>query len=93
MHKITNLWKFELNTPLLILMHDVIILTQNEAMGARPPSLAVAAPIASFCWGLEIKFMENYFFLENYVTSEGAVYHNVLLSTSPHYSLPSKVLC
>ena len=29
-------------------------------------------------WGLEIKFMENYFFLENYVTSEGAVSHNVL---------------
>ena len=28
------------NTPLLILMHDVIILTQIEAMGARPPSLA-----------------------------------------------------
>ena len=36
------------HTPLLILMHDVIILTQNEAMGARSPSLAVAAPIASF---------------------------------------------
>ena len=30
---------------------------------------------------LEIKFkyfVENYFFLENYVTSEGAVSHNVL---------------
>ena len=26
----------------------------------------------------EIKFMENYFFLENYATSEGAVSHNVL---------------
>ena len=34
--------------PLLILMHDVIILIQNEAMGALPPSLAVAAPIALF---------------------------------------------
>ena len=32
----------------LIFMHDIIILTQNEAMGARPPSLAVAAPITSF---------------------------------------------
>ena len=29
-------------------------------------------------WGLEIKFMENYFFLENYGTSEGAVSHSVL---------------
>ena len=28
--------------------------------------------------GLEIIFVENYFFLENYVTSEGAVSHNVL---------------
>ena len=27
---------------------------------------------------LEIKFVENYFFLENYFTSEGAVSHNVL---------------
>ena len=35
-------------TPLLIFMHDVIILTQNEAIGARPPPLAVAAPLASF---------------------------------------------
>ena len=29
-------------------------------------------------WGLKIKFVENYFFLKNYVTSEGAVSHNVL---------------
>ena len=35
-------------TPLLILMHDVIIPSQNWAIGARSPSLAVAAPIASF---------------------------------------------
>ena len=28
--------------------------------------------------GLEIKFVENYFFLENYITLEGAVSHNVL---------------
>ena len=27
---------------------------------------------------LEIKFVENYFFLENYISSEGAVSHNVL---------------
>ena len=29
-------------------------------------------------WGLKIKLVENYFFLENYVTSEGALSHNVL---------------
>ena len=29
-------------------------------------------------WGLKIKFVENYFFLESYVTSEGALYQNVL---------------
>ena len=27
---------------------------------------------------LKIKFVENYFFLKNYVTSEGAFSHNVL---------------
>ena len=31
-----------------------------------------------YIWGLEIKFMETYFFLENLVTSEDAVSHNVL---------------
>ena len=30
-------------------MHDVIILTENEAIGACQPQLAVAAPLASFC--------------------------------------------
>ena len=29
-------------------------------------------------WGLEIKFVENNFFLENCVTSEEAVSHNIL---------------
>ena len=28
----------------------------------------------------KIKFMESYFFLQTYVTSEGAVSHNVLYS-------------
>ena len=37
-------------------MHDVIILTQNEAMGASPPPLAVAAPIASF-WGSIVTYL------------------------------------
>ena len=33
--------------------------------------------VLSDTWGLKIEFVENYFFLENYVTSEGAVSHNV----------------
>ena len=36
---------------------------------------------------LEIKFVDNYFFLKNYVTSEGAVSHNVLY----HQPLPITV--
>ena len=34
--------------------------------------------------GFEIKFVENYFYLENYGTLEGAVFHNVLY----HQPLP-----
>ena len=37
-----------------------------------------------FRGGLKIKFVENYFFLENYVTSQVAVSHNVLY----HQTLP-----
>ena len=29
-------------------------------------------------WGLEIKFVENNFFLENYVTSDGEISHDVV---------------
>ena len=35
-------------------------------------------------WGLDIKFVENYFLLENYTTSEGVVSYNVLY----HQPLP-----
>ena len=41
-------------------MHDVIILTQIEAMGARPPSLAVAAPVASFWVSIVTYFVHKY---------------------------------
>ena len=43
---------------------------------------------------LEIKFVENYLFLENYVTSEGAVSHNVLytINLSP-LLVTGKVSC
>ena len=34
--------------------------------------------IKIYFWGLEIKFMDNYFFLENCVTLEEAVSHNLL---------------
>ena len=34
--------------------------------------------LKNWFWGLEIKFVENFFFLKNYITSEGAVSHNVL---------------
>ena len=37
-----------------------------------------------YIWGLEIKSVNNYFFLENYGPSEGAVPHNVLY----HQPLP-----
>ena len=41
-------------------------------------SLAQLASELGISGGLKIKFDENYFFLENYVTSEGVVSHNVL---------------
>ena len=47
-------------TPLIIFVHDVIILTQNEAMGALPPSLAVAVPIASFWISIVTYLMHKY---------------------------------
>ena len=34
--------------------------------------------VLSDAWFWDLKFVEKYFFLENYVTSEGAVSHNVL---------------
>ena len=42
----------------------------------------------------EIKFVERFFFLENYYTSEAAVSHNVLYYQQlPIIDLASKVLC
>ena len=72
MHKITNLWKFELNwssklqenneekTPLL---HKFVCFQMpNQTSGLK----------SIIIW------VRNYLFLKNYVTSEGAVSHNVL---------------
>ena len=74
MHKITNLWKFELNW-------SSKLRDNNERKNTL--SDAWFRDLKSQFWGLEIKFVENYFFLENYVTSEGAVSHNVTINLSP----------
>ena len=76
MHKITNLWKFELDW-------SSKLRDNNERKNTLVTWRCVLSD-AGFqdlkfkIWGLEIKFVENYFFLENYDTSEEAVSHNVL---------------
>ena len=84
MHTITNLWKFELNW-------SSKLRDNNERKNTLVTQSSVRldgwfrdlkSEVSPQIWGLEIKFVENYFFLENYVTSEGAVYHNVLYNQS-----------
>ena len=73
MHKTTNLRKFELNRSSK--------LRDNNERRKHPCHTKLCA----FRWLMvEIKFVENYFFLQNYGTSEGAVSHNVLY----HQPLP-----
>ena len=82
MHNVANLWKFELNRSSKLPENygkKTTNVTRNYVL-----SDARLWNLKFLIWGLEIKFMENYFFLENYVTSEGAVYHNVLY----HQQLP-----
>ena len=76
MHKITNLWKFELNWSLK-LRHN------NESKS----TLVRRSCVLSDAWFRDPQNLilrsrnqtwENNFFLEKYVTSEGAVSHNVL---------------
>ena len=77
MHKITNLWKFELNR--------LSKLRDNNERKKHPCHTKLCA----FRWLIsrpqiltlrsQNQICGNYFFLENYVTSEGAVSHNVLL--------------
>ena len=67
MPKMTNLWKFELN--------------RSSKLGdnkERKNTLVKRSCVLSDAWFQDLKFDENYFFLENYFTSEGAVSHNVL---------------
>ena len=90
MHEITNQWKFELSWSSKLRNNNEIkntLVTWSCVL-----SVAWFRDLKIWIRGLEIKIVENYFFLENYITSGGAVSHNVLYY-QPHYSLPSKVLC
>ena len=75
MHKITNLWKFE---------HDCSAELQDNYERKNTLLNVTRSCVLSdawfrdleilIVWGLKIEFMENYFFLETYVTLEGAVF-------------------
>ena len=71
MHKRTNLWKFELN-------RTSKLRDNNERKRSCVRLDGWFRDLEFYIWCLEIKFVENYFFLENYGTSEEAVSHNVL---------------
>ena len=66
MHKIANLWKFELNRS-----------TNLRDTNEEKNTLVTRSCVHLDDWFRDLK-LENYFFLENYGASEGAVYHNVL---------------
>ena len=75
MHKITNLWKFELDWSSKLQKNN----------GRKLPSctscVLLDAWIRDLSWGLEFNsniLARNYLFLKYYITSEGAVSHNVL---------------
>ena len=76
MHIIPNLWKFGLNWSSK--------LRENNGRKKHPCRTSCVLSDAWFrdlSWGLEINsniLVRNYFFLKNYVTSQGAVSHNVL---------------
>ena len=82
MHKITNLWKFELNWLSKLRDKNKIKNTLVTRSCVRfkvdfETSNSKSEVSKSNSW-------KNYFFLKNYVTSEGAVSHNVLY----HQPLP-----
>ena len=90
MHKITNLWKFELNWLSKLIMeektqlsHDVVCFQMLD-FGTSKSNYEVLKSNSN-------SLVENYFFLKNYTTSKGAVSQNVfILSTVLHCLLPSK---
>ena len=67
MLKITNLWKFDLNWS-----------SKWQDNNGRKNTNVTQSCVLSDAWFRDLKFVESYFFLENYVTSEEAVSHNVL---------------
>ena len=78
-NKITNLWKFSLD--LLLEMRDTCNYERKKKKLVTQSCMLSDAwfqDLKFYIWGLEIKFVKNYFFLQNYVTSEGAVSHIVL---------------
>ena len=82
MHKITNLWNFELNWSSK--------LKDNKERKNTLVTRSIGFHLLDFetstsnSKGFEIKLFVNNFFLENYINSEGAVAHNVLY----HQPLP-----
>ena len=99
MHKITNLWNLSSigrrSCEIIIRALETLLGSKRQAINyffeiiikeKTPLSHEVVCfQMLDFeIWGLEINFVETYFFLENYVTSEGAVSHNVLY----HQPLP-----
>ena len=78
MHKITNLWKYVLNWLLKLrewhretpLSHEFVCFQMLDFRTSKSNS-EVPKPNSNIS-------LENYYFLEKYVTLEGAVSHNVL---------------
>ena len=70
MHNIKNLWKFEDWSSDLRDNYE-----RKNTLVTRSCVLSDTwfRDLKFYTWGLKIKFVENYFFLENYVTSMGAV--------------------
>ena len=88
MHKITNPCNFEYNWSSKF--------RENNGLKKTPLSHKLCPfRCLEFETSTEVSYsIRNYFFLKNYITSEGALSPNVLYTiTSSHCSLPSKFLC
>ena len=68
--KITNLWKFELNRSSKLRANNE---RKKHPCHTKPCDFRclISRPQNLTIWGLEIKFVENCFLLENYITLEG----------------------
>ena len=88
MHKIINLWTFE-----LIWSSKMEENNDRKKQSCRTSCLLSDAWNRDLCWGIEFSshiLVRNHIFLRNYVTSQGAVF--TMLYTI-HFSLPSKFSC